>query len=150
MNTVTFKGPMAFEGLSESGHRIIMDASEEVGGENRGVRPMELVLLSLGGCTGMDVVSILRKMRVTYTAFEIEIDADRVLTHPKVYERLMLRYRLEGDRASSDQIIRAVKLSQEKYCSVSAMLARTAEVLVEIVLNGETIYPLSQRTSVDR
>ena len=140
---------MAFEGLSESGHRIIMDASEEVGGENRGVRPMELVLLSLGGCTGMDVVSILRKMRVTYTAFEIEIDADRVLTHPKVYERLMLRYRLEGDRASSDQIIRAVKLSQEKYCSVSAMLARTAEVLVEIVLNGETIYPLSQRTSVD-
>jgi putative redox protein len=141
---------MAFEGLSESGHRIIMDASEEVGGENRGVRPMELVLLSLGGCTGMDVVSILRKMRVTYTAFEIEIDADRVLTHPKVYERLMLRYRLEGDRASSDQIIRAVKLSQEKYCSVSAMLARTAEVLVEIVLNGETIYPLSQRTSVDR
>lgn len=149
MNTVTFKGPMAFEGLSESGHRIIMDASEEVGGENRGVRPMELVLLSLGGCTGMDVVSILRKMRVTYTAFEIEIDADRVLTHPKVYERLMLRYRLEGDRASSDQIIRAVKLSQEKYCSVSAMLARTAEVLVEIVLNGETIYPLSQRTSVD-
>lgn len=149
MNTVTFKGPMAFEGLSESGHRIIMDASEEVGGENRGVRPMELVLLSLGGCTGMDVVSILRKMRVTYTAFEIEIDADRVLTHPKVYERLMLRYRLEGERASSDQIIRAVKLSQEKYCSVSAMLARTAEVLVEIVLNGETIYPLSQRTSVD-
>lgn len=149
MNTVTFKGPMAFEGLSESGHRIIMDASEEVGGENRGVRPMELVLLSLGGCTGMDVVSIFRKMRVTYTAFEIEIDADRVLTHPKVYERLMLRYRLEGDRASSDQIIRAVKLSQEKYCSVSAMLARTAEVLVEIVLNGETIYPLSQRTSVD-
>ncbi|MCL5063712.1 MAG: OsmC family protein [Firmicutes bacterium] len=146
---MTFKGPMAFEGLSESGHRIIMDASEEVGGENRGVRPMELVLLSLGGCTGMDVVSILRKMRVTYTAFEIEIDADRVLTHPKVYERLMLRYRLEGDRASSDQIIRAVKLSQEKYCSVSAMLARTAEVLVEIVLNGETIYPLSQRTSVD-
>ena len=140
---------MAFEGLSESGHRIIMDASEEVGGENRGVRPMELVLLSLGGCTGMDVVSIFRKMRVTYTAFEIEIDADRVLTHPKVYERLMLRYRLEGDRASSDQIIRAVKLSQEKYCSVSAMLARTAEVLVEIVLNGETIYPLSQRTSVD-
>ena len=146
---MTFKGPMAFEGLSESGHRIIMDASEEVGGENRGVRPMELVLLSLGGCTGMDVVSILRKMRVTYTAFEIEIDADRVLTHPKVYERLMLRYRLEGERASSDQIIRAVKLSQEKYCSVSAMLARTAEVLVEIVLNGETIYPLSQRTSVD-
>ena len=111
---------------------------------------MELVLLSLGGCTGMDVVSILRKMRVTYTSFEIELDADRVLTHPKVYERLMLRYRLEGDRASSDQIIRAVKLSQEKYCSVSAMLARTAEVLVEIVLNGETIYPLSQRTSVDR
>jgi len=147
---VTFKGPMAFEGLSESGHRIIMDASEEVGGENRGVRPMELVLLSLGGCTGMDVVSILRKMRVTYTSFEIELDADRVLTHPKVYERLVLRYRLEGDRASSDQIIRAVKLSQEKYCSVSAMLARTAEVLVEIVLNGETIYPLSQRTSVDR
>lgn len=146
---MTFKGPMAFEGLSESGHRIIMDASEEVGGENRGVRPMELVLLSLGGCTGMDVVSILRKMRVTYTSFEIELDADRVLTHPKVYERLMLRYRLEGDRASSDQIIRAVKLSQEKYCSVSAMLARTAEVLVEIVLNGETIYPLSQRTSVD-
>jgi len=140
---------MAFEGLSESGHRIIMDASEEVGGENRGVRPMELVLLSLGGCTGMDVVSILRKMRVTYTAFAIEIDADRVLTHPKVYERLVLRYRLEGDRASSDQIIRAVKLSQEKYCSVSAMLARTAEVLVEIVLNGETIYPLSQRTSVE-
>ncbi len=142
MTKVSFRGPMAFEGTTDSGHRVMMDAAGEVGGENRGVRPMELVLVALGGCTGMDVVSILNKMRVAYTAFDIEINATRRSEHPKVYREIDLVYRIEGEEAASDKVVRAVQLSQERYCSVSAMLAQSAVINVEIVFNGETIGSL--------
>ena len=139
MTRVAFRGSMAFEGMTDSGHQVWMDAASEVGGENRGVRPMELVLVALGGCTGMDVVSILNKMRVAYTAFDMEISASRAPEHPKVYQEIRLVYRIEGDAAASDKVVRAIQLSQERYCSVSAMLAHSAAINVEIRLNGETI-----------
>ena len=104
---------------------------------------METVLVGLGGCTGMDVVSILNKMRVGYTSFDMEIHGARADEHPKVYKHITMIYRFEGDDDASDKVVRAVSLSQEKYCSVSAMLAKNARIDAEVVLNGNTIARLS-------
>lgn len=142
--TVTFKGKMAFEGVSGSGHQVMMDSSPDVGGENTGIRPMEMVLVGLGGCTGMDVVSILNKMRVEFKSFDIEISGKRTDEHPKVYEHISMQYRFEGNSDDADKVIRAVTLSQEKYCSVSAMLALSARIDAEVILNGTTVKSLSQ------
>jgi len=142
--TVTFKGKMAFDGVSDSGHHIVMDSAPEVGGENQGVRPMEMVLIGLGGCTGMDVVSMLNKMRVDYQTFDMEIVGDRTDEHPKVYEHITIRYRFDGDPLAVDKVVRAVTLSQEKYCSVSAMLEKSARIDAEVMLNGDVVAHLSQ------
>ncbi|MCY0898159.1 MAG: OsmC family protein [Firmicutes bacterium] len=141
---VKYQGKMAFEGISGSGHRVLMDGAPEVGGENRGIRPMETMLVGLGGCTGMDVVSILEKMRVPLTSFEMGIVGHRVDTHPKIYDHITIRYEFQTDVAHTDKVIRAVSLSQEKYCSVSAMLAKSAKIDAEIVINGEVVHRLSQ------
>lgn len=141
--TVTYRQNMVFEGVSGSGHHVLMDSSPDVGGDNQGIRPMEMVLVGLGGCTGMDVVSILNKMRVPFTAFEMEIAGSRADDHPKVYTAVTIRYRLEGNRDDVDKFIRAVTLSQEKYCSVSAMVGATATIDAEVILNGETISTLT-------
>ncbi|MCL5116425.1 MAG: OsmC family protein [Firmicutes bacterium] len=140
---VTHKGKMLFEGNSPSGHQVFMDASPDVGGENKGVRPMEMVLLGLGGCTGIDVISILNKMRVAYEAFDMEIEADRAEDHPKIYEHIRIRYRFQGDEGQQDKFVRAVTLSQEKYCSVSAMLAATARIDASVEINGTVVTTLS-------
>jgi putative redox protein len=141
---VVYRGNMVFEGISGSGHSVVMDSAPEAGGENQGIRPMETVLVGLGGCTGMDVVSILQKMRVSFEAFDMEILGKRAETHPKVYELITLRYRFSGRRDDAEKIIRAVSLSQEKYCSVSAMLAKSAHIEAEIYLNGDLILTLNQ------
>ncbi|MCY0878980.1 MAG: OsmC family protein [Firmicutes bacterium] len=134
---------MAFEGVSGSGHRVIMDGAPEVGGENQGIRPMETVLVALGGCTGMDVVSILQKMRVPFASFEMNITGHRVDTHPKIYDHITIRYEFQADKDHADKMIRAVTLSQEKYCSVSAMLAKSARIDADIVINGEVVHTLT-------
>lgn len=141
--TVSFRENMVFEGLSGSGHRLLMDSSPETGGANQGMRPMETVLVGLGGCTGMDVVSILNKMRVNFSGFEMEILGKRAAEHPKVYERITVRYRFLADITDADKIIRAVTLSQEKYCSVSAMLVKTAHIDAEVYINDEEVSSLS-------
>jgi len=133
---------MLFEGVSDSGHRVVMDSAPEVGGQNQGIRPMEMVLVALGGCTGMDVVSILNKMRVSYTHFRMEAEGQRADEHPKVYRHITLKYIFEGDGEAKDKFMRAVTLSQEKYCSVSAMLAKSATIQADVILNGETIGTL--------
>jgi putative redox protein len=140
---VTYQGKMVFEGVSGSGHRVTMDSAPEAGGENQGIRPMETVLVGLGGCTGMDVVSILNKMRVPFSAFDMEILGKRAGEHPKVYEHITIRYRFNADRADADKIVRAVNLSQDKYCSVSAMLAHSARIDAEIYINDEAITSVS-------
>ncbi|WP_227765200.1 OsmC family protein [Zhaonella formicivorans] len=126
--TVSWKGKMAFEGLSGSGHRVMADARPEVGGENRGPSPMELVLIGLGGCTGMDVVSILEKMRVSYDDFKISISAERKEEHPKTFSRVSLLYEIWGKDVPEDKLKRAVDLTQEKYCSVLHMVNKTAAI----------------------
>lgn len=126
--TVRWGNGMRFMGTPESGARITLDALPEHGGSGQGPSPMETVLLALGGCTGMDVVSILQKMRAPLEGLEIRIAADRADTHPKVFTRITLEYVFSGQDLQPDQVKRAVELSQEKYCSVSAMLRRAADL----------------------
>ena len=117
---------MRFDGIAESGGAMTMDARPEHGGEGAGPSPMETVLLALGGCTGMDVISILVKMRAPLAGLEIAISADRADEHPRVFTRIALEYVFVGDGLRPEQVSRAVELSQERYCSVSAMLRQAA------------------------
>ncbi len=126
--TVRWATQMRFVGTAESGAHITLDALPEHGGTGQGPSPMETVLLALGGCTGMDVVSILQKMRAPLEGLEVRITAERADTHPKVFTRITLEYVFSGPGLKADQVKRAVDLSQEQYCSVSAMLRRTAEL----------------------
>ena len=115
---------------ANSNHWIVMDSQEESGGHNAGPRPMELILMGLAGCTGMDVISILNKMKVKYNDFRIEITAEKATEHPKVYTKNHLKYRIWGD-VPEDKLSTAIELSRTKYCSVGAMLSKAAEITDE-------------------
>lgn len=134
--SLTWRDGMKFEAASESGHHVFLDASAAVGGHNEGIRPMEMVLAALGGCTGIDVLSILNKMRIPYTGFVMELDGQRQDEHPQIYRDITIDYRLEAPEESEEKFRRAVHLSQEKYCSVSAMLATSAQITAQLFLNG--------------
>lgn len=126
--TVRWIDGMRFEGTGGSGGGITLDARPEHGGTGAGPSPMETVLLALGGCTGIDVVSILRKMRVPLDGLEIRVTGDRAEEHPRVFIRVHIEYIVTGRGLAPDQVRRAVELSQDKYCSVSAMLRASAEL----------------------
>jgi putative redox protein len=125
---------MTFVGESGSGHSIVMDGSPDIGGRDLGVRPMEMLLLGLGGCTAIDVALILKKGREKVTDCVIEIEAERAAADPKIFTRIRLKYLVTGRDLSRAKVERAVALSAEKYCSASAMLGRTAEITHEIEL----------------
>lgn len=129
--SANFKGGMVFE-TDIGGHKILMDADKDVGGNDSGVRPRPLLLASLMGCTGMDVISILRKMRVDLDDLKIEVEADNVLEHPRVYENIHLIYRFWGKDLPKDKLNQAVKLSQKNYCPASAMLKKATDITYEI------------------
>ncbi len=118
---------MQFVGRAPSGHSIVLDTQEKSGGTDSSVRPAELLLVGLGGCTGMDVISILRKMRVPFEDFEVEVNAEQAEEHPKVLTQIELVYRITGD-VPEDKLEKAINLSQERYCSVSTMLGKTAKI----------------------
>ena len=122
---------MTFVAESGSGHAIVVDASPDVGGKNLGARPMELVLMGLGTCSAIDVVHMLRKGRQAVTDCVVELDAERAATDPMVFTRIRLRYVVTGRALATAQVERAIKLSKEKYCSATAMLAKTAEIEVD-------------------
>ena len=105
-----------------------MDGPQELGGQNRGVRPMEMILLGLGGCTAFDVVFILRKARQPVTDCEVELHADRAMTDPKVFTRIHIHFIIKGEGLKENQVERAVRLSAEKYCSASIMLSKAVEI----------------------
>lgn len=119
---------MSFVGESGSGHSVVMDGPPELGGRNLGVRPMEMLLLGLGGCSSFDVVLILQKSKQQVMDCEVEIEAERAEKEPKVFTRIHLHFIVTGRNLSTDKVERAIKLSAEKYCSASIMLAKTAEV----------------------
>ena len=118
----------AFVGESGSGHAVVMDGAPESGGRNIGVRPMEMLLLGLGGCTAFDVVMILEKGREKITSCEVELEAGRADTEPKVFTHVKLIYKLKGKNLKPASVERAIKLSEEKYCSATAMFAKTAKI----------------------
>lgn len=119
---------MTFLGESGSGHTVVIDGAPEHGGRNLGMRPMELMLQSLGGCTAFDVMLILKKARQQVTDCVVEIDGERAETEPKVYTRIHVHFILTGHGLDEKHVQRAVSLSAEKYCSASAMLGKTAVI----------------------
>ena len=121
--TVSWAGNVMFEAESGTGHSITMDGPEEVGGQNQGARPMELLLLGTGGCALFDVVSMLKKSRQPLKAARVELQAERVDAIPAVFESINLHFVITGEGVRESQVARAVQLSAEKYCSASIMLA---------------------------
>ena len=115
-------------GESGSGHVVVMDGPEEHGGRNLGVRPMEMLLLGMGGCTEFDVLHILKKSRQDVRFCEVDMEAERAATEPKVYTRIHVHFRVGGKGLTEKAVERAVKLSAEKYWSASIMLGETAEI----------------------
>lgn len=119
---------MTFVGESGSGHSVVMDGAPETGGRDLGVRPMEMVLLGLGGCSAFDVVSILKKARQPVVDCEVHLEAQRSEQIPRVFTHIQLNYVVYGSGLSEKHVARAVSLSCDKYCSVSHMLEKTAEL----------------------
>lgn len=119
---------VSFAGQSESGHTVVMDGPPDAGGQNLGVRPMEMLLLGMGGCTAFDVVHILRKSRQPVTDCVAEIDADRAGTDPKVFTKIHVHFIITGKGLDPKRVEQAVNLSAEKYCSASIMLGKVAQV----------------------
>ncbi len=121
-------GEMEFAAVPDSGHKIVMDASAEHGGSNKGVRPMELLLVGMAGCTAMDVRNILAKKRVDLTGLEIKVKAERAADHPKIFTHIELEYVVYGSDIREKDVEQAVKLSKDKYCSAANMLNKAAEI----------------------
>lgn len=133
---VAWKGDMAFE-AEVNNHRILVDAKPEVGGNNLGPRPKSLVMVSLAGCTGMDVVSILKKMKVEFAGFNVRVEAELTDEHPKRYTGMHLIYEFSGNDLPLDKIRHAIELSQEKYCGVSATYKKAMDLSYEIKILPE-------------
>lgn len=122
---------MSFE--SEiNGHKLVVDAKEEVGGQDKGPRPKPLMLAALGGCTSMDVISILKKMRVELKSLNVIVEGELTEEHPKHFTKMHVIYEVEGDNLPMDKIQKAVTLSEEKYCGVSVVYRQALEITSEI------------------
>jgi putative redox protein len=119
---------MSFVGESDSGHSVVMDGAPDAGGRNLGVRPMEMLLLGLGGCTAFDVVSILHKSRQKMVDCEVEIEAVRAEEIPKIFTRIHIHFIVSGKDLDKNKVAKAVELSADKYCSASRMLEKVAEI----------------------
>jgi putative redox protein len=122
---------VTFVAESGSGHAVVVDGSPDAGGRNVGARPMELVLMGTGACSAIDVVLILRKARQAIEDCVVELEADRAESEPKVFTRIRMHYVVTGKGLNPAQVERAIKLSKDKYCSASAMLAKTAEITAD-------------------
>jgi len=135
---VSLQDGMAFD-VELNGHHFVIDADEAVGGRDLGPRPKGLTLASLAGCTAMDVISILRKMRVEVTRFEVSVDAGLAAQHPKKFTDMVVRYEVDGPEVPADKVKRAVELSEDRYCGVSATLKPAVAMRSEIVINGTLV-----------
>ncbi len=130
---IEWAGNMAFE-AEVNDFKIMLDAVPSVGGQNKGPRPKPLTLVSLGGCTGMDVISILTKMRVKPDYFNVEVSGELTNEHPKYFHTIKIRYIFRGKDLPMDKLEKAVNLSQERYCGVSEMLRKSSKLTHEIVV----------------
>jgi putative redox protein len=125
---VTLLNNMQFTGTASSGHTLVMDADDESGGHNTGFRPMELLLVGFGGCSGMDVISILRKKKQQVSGLEINVKGEKSDTAPKIYKEVHIEYVIKGKGVEQVAVERAISLSLEKYCSVGATLAKAGAI----------------------
>ena len=138
--TLKWLGAVAWEAESDSGHKMVIDGAPSIGGENMGCRPMELVLKGLCGCSAMDVMSMLKKQRQTVQTAEIEAEATRADSVPSVFTSIHLKYRFTGTDLKESALQRAVRLSMEKYCSVTRMLEPTVEITYCLTLNSVRLH----------
>ncbi len=132
---VTLTEGMSFNGELD-GHTIVIDADESVGGKDQGPRPKGLVLTALAGCTAMDVISILRKMKAEPEEFWVEADAEISEEHPKVFTKITVTYHLKGGAVTQEKAEKAANLSEERYCGVSAMLRQAAEMEMKVIVEN--------------
>ncbi len=126
--TVKWIDGFRFVGLGHANHSLVIDGPADSGGLDSATRPGELVLMALASCTGIDVVSILKKMKVEFDSFEIGVEAEVAENHPKIYTKINIEYRIRGKNIPADKLERAIKLSQETYCSVTNQLRPSAEI----------------------
>jgi putative redox protein len=131
---IKWTGGVSFEGSAGSGHTVIMDGAPEAGGQNKGARPMELVLVGMGGCTAFDVMHILRKSRQEVTDCVAEIEASRADTDPKVFTNIHIHFIVTGRNLDAKKVQHAIELSATKYCSASIMLGKTARITHDFAL----------------
>ena len=136
-NTVTtvWKENMLFESDNPSGHSVLIDTSSENGGENKGLGPKALMLSSLAGCSGLDVVSLLKKMRAEVADFKMVVHAELTEEHPKYYHKVAVEYHFYGSNLQEDKINKAIKLSIDQYCGVMEMFRQFAKVTTEVYLH---------------
>lgn len=125
---VTWHKGLSFTGTADSGYTLPLDGKKEVGGSDGGFLPMEMFVIGLAGCTGMDVISILEKMRQEVTGFEVKVHADRVESHPKIFSEIMIEYIIMGKNLDPASVEKAVMLSETKYCPGQAILAKSATI----------------------
>ncbi len=126
--TVRLETEMRFDAAAGSGHHVTLDAEDHAGGHNAGFRPMEMLLVSLAGCTGMDVISILRKKRQQVTAYEVHVQGVRAEDHPMVFVEISVEYIVTGHKIQPEAVARAIQLSEERYCPAGAMLGKVARL----------------------
>lgn len=132
---VTWKNGLSFTATADSGYLLPLGGKKEVGGNEDGFLPMEMFAIGLAGCTGMDVISILQKMKQDVTSFEVKVHADRVNQHPKIFSDINIEYILTGNNLDPKAVEKAVQLSEEKYCPGQAILSKTANITHLITIN---------------
>ncbi|MEN8118714.1 MAG: OsmC family protein [Bacteroidota bacterium] len=132
--TASWKKKMAFE-VEVAGHKIMIDATDNVGGENRGPQPKPMMLVALGGCTAMDVISILTKMRVELDDFQVKVEGDLTEEHPKHFHKMKVIYEFTGKNLPMEKLKKAISLSEERYCGVSESYRKAMELSSEIIVH---------------
>ncbi len=132
--TTNWAGALAFDAVADTGHTLRIDTSVEGGGLGTGMNPKKMLLASVSGCSGMDVVDILRKGKVAFNKLEIVAEAEQTEEHPKVFKFITMTYRVDADAMDLEKVKRAVALSHEKYCGVSAMLSKHCDITYTVEL----------------
>lgn len=141
---------MQFAAAAGSGHTVILDAAEHAGGQGAGFIPMEMLLVGLAGCTGMDVISVLRKKRQQVTGYEVRVQGERAEDHPMVFTDIHVEHVVTGHNVSAEAVARAIELSETKYCGAGAMLGKTAKLVhtFQIVEAPPEGMPANHATSI--
>ncbi|MEA3351754.1 MAG: OsmC family protein [Chloroflexota bacterium] len=151
---VTWKGRMSFTGTADSGFEVPLGAHPDVGGDNDGFRPMELMAVSLAGCTAMDVISILRKKRQDVIAYEVKVHTERAAEHPRTFTSAVIEYHIIGHDIAEKAVLRAIELSAARYCPAQGMLAQLMPIellyfIYEGAGDGKSELVISERLQID-